>query len=68
MKFLELKLWKCQNASSSPSGTGVTPGVTCKDPKVIDEYFRKESFNFAFINTMFVSDDFEKPTLPFIDD
>lgn len=31
MTYLEIKLWKCQNATSNPNyTTGVTPGVTCK--------------------------------------
>ena len=42
--------------------------MTCKSPKEIDDYFREEMFNFAFINNYFASDDFEDPIKPFIDD
>lgn len=32
MLYVELKLWKCQNATTpGKSGPGVTPGVTCRD-------------------------------------
>lgn len=62
MNYLEIKLWKCQNQTGSAStAPGVTPGVICKDKKTIDDYFKKESFNFAFINTMFALDNFEEP-------
>ncbi|CDW82837.1 UNKNOWN [Stylonychia lemnae] len=44
-EFVEIKLWKCQNSSKQ--------AVICQDSKKIDEYFEKETFNFAFINTYF---------------
>lgn len=53
MDFLQLKLFKCQNASSSPSGVGVQPNVTCKNQTYIDAYFANETFDFAFVNIMF---------------
>lgn len=70
MSFVELKLWRCQNKSASnPTNIGVPPtGQTCFDKAAIDEYFKSETFSFAFSNTMFVADDFEQPLQPFIDD
>ena len=70
MYYLEIKLWKCQNSTSKTKAEapGVRPGVVCEDRNTIDEYFRKEKFSFAFINTMFALDDFENPLQPFIDD
>ena len=69
MNYLEIKLWKCQNATSNPNyTTGVTPGVTCKSQLLIDEFFRDKVFNFAFSNTYFASDDFENPIKNYIDD
>jgi hypothetical protein len=32
MKYLELKLWKCQNATATNTkGPGITAGVLCED-------------------------------------
>lgn len=67
MLYLELKLWKCQN-STNGNKVGVTPGVTCANQTTIDNYFRKQTFNFAFINNQFVIDDFVSPVHPYIDD
>lgn len=67
MKYLELKLWKCQNSTNNNT-IGVKAGVICKDQKTIDEMIGNQTFNFAFINTMFAQDNFEEPLQPFIDD
>jgi hypothetical protein len=67
MLYLELKLWKCQNATGNKS-VGVQPGVVCKDQKTIDDYLSKSTFNFAFINNQFTVDDYEQPVNPYIDD
>jgi hypothetical protein len=40
----------------------------CKSQQAIDEYLGKETFSFAFVNSMFVAGDFEKPHQTFIDD
>jgi hypothetical protein len=48
MQYLELKLWKCRNDSDEKP-----PEVICKDNNDIDNYFKDESFNFAFVNSMF---------------
>ena len=58
MKYLEIKLWKCKNTTST----------VCEPQEVIDEYLRTETFSFAFINSMFVAGDFEKTVQTFIDD
>jgi hypothetical protein len=40
-----LKLWKCKNNSADlPFGT------ICKDQQSIDNFFRDETFSFAFVN------------------
>ena len=59
MKYLEIKLFKCKNNTST---------VECKPQQVIDEYLAKESFSFAFVNSMFVASDYENPIQTFIDD
>jgi hypothetical protein len=48
MQYLEIKLWMCRNDSSEKP-----PGVECKDQDAIDNYFKDETFNFAFVNSMF---------------
>ncbi|CDW89821.1 UNKNOWN [Stylonychia lemnae] len=60
-EYVEIKLWKCLN-SSSP--------VVCQDKQKIDEYFERESFNFAFINTYFDFNDYDSKDVikKFIDD
>ena len=63
MEYLELKLWKCRNDSSEKP-----IGVVCKDKNSIDNYFRNETFNFAFVNSMFQQDNFTDPISTFIDD
>jgi hypothetical protein len=63
MYFIELKLWKCRNDSAEKP-----PGVVCKDKDVIDNYFKDETFNFAFVNSMFRQDNFTNPISYFIDD
>ncbi|TNV82719.1 hypothetical protein FGO68_gene2428 [Halteria grandinella] len=67
MLYLEIKLWKCQNSTNNNT-VGVRPGVVCQSQTAIDNYFRKQTFNFAFINNQFTTDDYEKPVHPFIDD
>ncbi|TNV83530.1 hypothetical protein FGO68_gene1497 [Halteria grandinella] len=67
MLYLEIKLWKCQNSTNNNT-VGVSPGVVCQSQTAIDNYFRKQTFNFAFINNQFTTDDYEKPVHPFIDD
>ncbi len=63
MQYLELKLWKCRNDSAEKP-----PGVVCKDKNAIDNYFKDETFNFAFVNSMFEQDNFTEPIKNFIDD
>ncbi len=63
MQYLELKLWKCRNDSAEKP-----PGVVCKDKNAIDNYFKDETFNFAFVNSMFEQDSFTEPIKNFIDD
>ncbi len=63
MQYLELKLWKCKNGSSD-----LPPGTVCKDQKTIDDYFRDETFSFAFVNQMFALEDYQNPITYFIDD
>ena len=63
MLYLEVKLWVCRNES-----TDKPPGVICKDKSTISNYFRNETFNFAFVNSMFSQDSFDKPINYFIDD
>lgn len=61
MEYVELKLWKCKNST--------TPGSpVCLSTAAIDDYLRVETFSMAFINTMFVSDNYDEPLKPFIDD
>jgi hypothetical protein len=60
MSYLELKLWKCQNNTKS--------NVVCEDQAKIDSYLQKETLSFAFVNTMFVTDDYEQPFHNYIDD
>jgi hypothetical protein len=48
MQYLELKLWKCRNDSDEKP-----PEVICKNNNDIDNYFKDESFNLAFVNSMF---------------
>jgi hypothetical protein len=63
MLYLELKLWVCRNDSViKPRGT------VCKDKNAIDKYFRNETFSFAFVNSMFAQDSYDKPIKYFIDD
>jgi hypothetical protein len=63
MQYLELKLWMCRNDSSEKP-----PGVECKDQDAIDNYFKDETFNFAFVNSMFQQQNFTDPISYFIDD
>ena len=63
MQYLELKLWKCRNDSAEKP-----KGVVCKDKNAIDNYFKDETFNFAFVNSMFQQDNFTDPISYFIDD
>lgn len=58
MKYIELKLFKCQNSTNS---------TVCKSNTAIDNYFTDEVFSFSFINTMFAIDDFNEPVKNFID-
>ena len=52
MNYLEIKLWKCQNATSGAK-VGVTPGVICQTQDYIDSFLNNQTFNFAFVNGMF---------------
>lgn len=61
MRYLELKLWKCQNLTAPK-------GVVCKNQTFIDNYFNGETFSFAFVNSMFALDDYVSPIKYFIDD
>eukprot|EP00347_Sterkiella_histriomuscorum_P019663 403340763 len=65
-EYVELKLWKCINATMIANGSP----VRCKDQAIIDNYFDKETLNFAFINNFFDLTDFTKgqQIKPFIDD
>ena len=63
MQYLELKLWKCRNDSAEKP-----KGVVCKDKNAIENYFKDETFNFAFVNSMFQQDSFTDPISYFIDD
>jgi hypothetical protein len=63
MLYLEVKLWKCHNESSEKP-----PGVICKDRNAINNYFKNETFSFAFVNSMFAQDSYDKPIQYFIDD
>lgn len=60
MKYLEIKLMKCQNSTNSR--------VVCKSASTIDSYFHDEVFSFAFVNSMFDVEDFNKPIRKYIDD
>lgn len=61
MKYVELKLWKCQNST--------VPGSTvCKDKAYIDNFFDNEQFSFAFVNSIFQIDNYTSPISYFIDD
>ena len=42
--------------------------MQCKSRQEIDDYFRDEVFNFAFINTYFAADDYDNTIKTFIDD
>ena len=53
-EYLEIKLWKCVNATMANST------FKCKDKTTIDTYFEKETFNFAFVNTFFDLTDFDE--------
>jgi hypothetical protein len=65
MLYVELKLWKCRN----DTGINDRPlGTICKDRNAIDAYFRDQTFSFAFVNSMFASDSYDKPIQYFIDD
>ncbi|CDW87806.1 UNKNOWN [Stylonychia lemnae] len=61
-EFVEIKLWKCRNSTEST--------VICRDKQKIDEYFEKETFNFAYINTYFDFMDYDKDSFikKYIDD
>lgn len=61
MRYLELKLWKCQNLTAPK-------GVVCKNQTFIDNYFNGETFSFAFVNSMFALDNYIQPIKYFIDD
>eukprot|EP00347_Sterkiella_histriomuscorum_P023730 403333580 len=65
-EYLEVKLWKCQNATMKANNST----VICKNSSTIDNYFDKETFNFAFINNFFDLTEFnhEEMIKPFIDD
>eukprot|EP00347_Sterkiella_histriomuscorum_P017701 403348330 len=64
-EYLEVKLWKCQNATM----LAINSPVVCKDSASIDSYFDKETFNFAFINNYFDLTLFGEDMIkPFIDD
>ena len=60
MKYLEIKLWKCQNKTNTIG--------TCKDQAAIDNYFSGETLSVAFTNNWFDSSDYTTPIKPFIDD
>lgn len=60
MHYLELKLWKCQNSTTS--------SVVCKNKTTIDNHFRSEIFSFAFVNSYFALDDYEQPIKYMLDD
>lgn len=60
MNYVVVKLWKCQNQTAT-STVGVRPSVTCKDKATIDSFFNRDTFSFAFINTMFVLDNYDQP-------
>ena len=60
MKYLEIKLWKCQNYTNM-----TTP---CKDQAAIDNYFSGEVLSVAFTNNWFDTSDYTTPIKPFIDD
>jgi hypothetical protein len=65
MKYLEIKLWKCNNLTKAENGYN---NVKCKNKTEIDNYFRDEAFNFAFVNSIFDVSGFEQPVQQFIDD
>lgn len=68
MKYMEIKLWKCRNTTKTGDGLPKLYSAVCKDPDYIDNYLRKEVFNFAFVNNMFALDNYDSPVQNFIDD
>ena len=63
MQYVELKLWKCKNDTDD-----LPKGTVCKNQKTIDEYFKDETFSFAFVNQMFALENYDQPIFSFIDD
>ena len=63
MQYLELKLWKCKNGSAD-----LPPGTVCRDRQTIDNYFKDETFSFAFVNKMFALENYDQTITTFIDD
>ena len=61
MHYIEIKLWKCIN------GTNIN-NVTCQDQSVIDAYIAQQTLSFAFVNSMFVPDDYVTPFHYYLDD
>ena len=57
--YLEIKLWKCQNSSSS---------AKCQNQTAIDNYINNQTLSFAFVNSLFDSTNFGNPVEFFIDD
>ena len=60
MHYIDIKLWKCVN--------GTTRNVTCKSQDAIDKYLIKQSLSFAFVNSMFIPDDYKNPFHLYLDD
>lgn len=65
MRYVEIKLWKCLNTTKV--GTPYE-NVTCKNKTAIDSYFQSEQFSFAFVNSLFLVDNYVDPILHYIDD
>lgn len=56
-KYLEVKLWKCQNTTANNSNTNPilnkpvgNQNIPCKPQGVIDSYLANETFSFLFVN------------------
>ncbi|CDW71369.1 UNKNOWN [Stylonychia lemnae] len=58
--YIEIKLQKCQNSLNSK--------IVCKNQSQIDDFFEREKFNVALVNSIIDFNDYDQTKKSFIDD
>ena len=66
-EYLEIKMWKCQNNSKNTASTN-NASIVCKSQATIDNWVNSQTLSFAFINSVFLIDQYFPTIKSYVDD